>query len=385
MCCFCPLVGIGFTRKRADSMKIYAPLLCFFLSGCATHKDPCLCFSNTNGGVAQKEQGQSEQGQYDREKDPRDPFESFNRMVFSMNTTLDRTVLLPFIGFYRVMPPCLKNRIISLLDTVETPISMTNCLLQGKIHDFLAHTARLVFNTVFGILGLFDVASALNITPARQDFGKTLQKMAFIKPGPYIVMPFLGPSNLRDCLGQAVDCTLLPTTYWKDTFIPYYSGSYLITQAKITSIQQDISETFSDTYSALRDAYFMLREDSTSASPTDVEDATSEAESGAPQDVLGEDEAQDKKGKDTGDQDKKGKDTGDQDKKGKDTGDQDPQDATTESNPVTASSKAESNPEKPLNPTPTQQDTPDLLAVFYQNTRFLPPIPHPLYSKDTYG
>jgi ABC-type transporter lipoprotein component MlaA len=74
-------------------------------------------------------------------------------------------------------------------------------------------------------------------------------------------MPLLGPSSLRDAIGQAVDCTLLPTTYYKKTAIAYYPASYLITQAKITSIQYDLGETFDDGYEALRNTYLMSRGD----------------------------------------------------------------------------------------------------------------------------
>jgi phospholipid-binding lipoprotein MlaA len=238
-------------------MNRFIPLCLVFLTGCATHKPTCICLLDSKTEHAM-EKGPKE---IEDVRDPRDPFEPLNRVIFAMNTALDHTLFAPFIGFYRVMPPCLKNRIVGVMNTVEAPISIVNCLLQGKMHDFLAHTARLVFNTLFGLGGLFDVATALNICPPREDFGKTLKKMAFIPPGPFLIMPFLGPSTLRDAIGQAVDCAALPVTYWKDTVVAYYPASYLMTQSKITSIQQDISDTFSDTYSTVRNAYFMLRGD----------------------------------------------------------------------------------------------------------------------------
>lgn len=240
---------------------IFACLL--VLSGCATHREDGRCFvesrtlSQGKGIGKELKKESAEPG----ERDPRDPLEPLNRVIFAFNTLMDETLLRPFIGFYRVMPPCLKNRITGVMDTVETPISMVNCLLQGKIHDFLAHSARLVFNTVFGLGGLFDVAGALKIKPKRQDFGKTLQTMAFMPPGPFLIIPLLGPSSLRDAVGQSVDCAVLPVTYYKKSALAYYPASYWITQAKITSIQGDISDTFSDTYGALRNAYFMLRGD----------------------------------------------------------------------------------------------------------------------------
>ena len=172
------------------------------------------------------------------------------------------------------MPLCLKNRITCVMDVVETPMSMANCIFQGKIHDFLAHTARLFFNLTFGLCGLFDFASVLKITPQRQDFVKTLQTMLKVPPGPFLVIPLLGPSSLRDAIGQAVDCTLLPTTYYNKTALAYYPASYLITQAKITSIQYDLGAIFDDPYEALRNAYLMSRGDDNAPTPDGAKDST---------------------------------------------------------------------------------------------------------------
>ena len=243
-------------------MYFYILLFSLALSGCAKHHPQCLCISAPHyrhPPVTPPNEKEPKDGAM--AKDPRDPLESFNRAMFSFNNALDNSIFLPFIGFYRVMPLCVKNRIISVMDTAETPMSMANCVFQGKIHDFLAHTARLFFNLTFGLGGLFDFASVLKIQPQRQDFGKTLQTILKVPPGPFLVIPLLGPSSLRDAIGQAVDCTLLPTTYYDKTAYVYYPASYLITQAKITSIQYDLGETFDDGYEALRNAYLMSRGD----------------------------------------------------------------------------------------------------------------------------
>ncbi len=260
------------------------------LSGCAKHHPQCLCVSaphyrhppvNPTNDKEPKDEPIA--------KDPRDPLESFNRTMFSFNNALDNSIFRPFIGFYRVMPLCIKNRITSVMDTVETPMSIANCVFQGKIHDFLAHTARLFFNLTFGLCGLFDFASVLKITPQRQDFGKTLQGILKVPPGPFLVMPLLGPSSLRDAIGQAVDCTLLPTTYYKKTALAYYPASYLITQAKITSIQYDLGETFDDGYEALRNAYLMSRGDDDARGPEGSAKTTDSATE-QPPDLLDDDD-----------------------------------------------------------------------------------------------
>jgi phospholipid-binding lipoprotein MlaA len=280
-----PLVGTGFTTKRSYSMRAYPFLIGLILSGCAKHHTKCLCFNAPHKhDVSIKLSNKADdEPNLEAITDPRDPIESFNRKVFAFNNILDQTIFMPFIGFYRVMPLCAKNRITNIIDTVETPISMANCMFQGKIHDFLAHTARLFFNLTFGICGLFDFASVLKIQPQRQDFGKTLQYLFRVPAGPFLIIPFLGPASFRDAIGQAVDCCLLPTTYYDKTAVVYYPASYLVTQSKITSIQYDLGATFDDAYAALRDAYLMSRGDGIPTHDTGTQNVI------APPDLLGDD------------------------------------------------------------------------------------------------
>jgi phospholipid-binding lipoprotein MlaA len=241
-------------------MKLLVILSSALLTGCAPSKQRPQSFSHTRDPGLKAITEKSE-------KDSRDPFEPWNRTIFAFNLAMNRTVFLPFIGFYRAMPTFFKKRVNGVLDTAETPISMVNCLLQGKIYDFMAHTSRLVFNVVLGLGGLFDVASALKIRPERQDFGKTLQKIARIPAGPYLIIPLLGPSSLRDFFGQSVDCSLIPATYWKKSAYVYYPLSYVSIETSLTSLQEDIAETFNDPYDALRDAYFTNRGDTTCKEP----------------------------------------------------------------------------------------------------------------------
>jgi phospholipid-binding lipoprotein MlaA len=250
-------------------LLVFLSLSVTFLNGCAPARQAGQKHIHTPGSTSGSSKNidfkkpESPRGNTVSERDPRDPFESWNRAVFAFNKGVNRTILLPFIGFYRAMPPFFKQRVISVLDTAEAPISIVNSLLQGKIHDCIAHTVRLMINLVWGIGGLFDVAGALKIRPPRQDFGKTLQKMAFMPPGPFIMIPFLGPSSLRDVVGQSFDCSMIPATYWKQSAFAYYPASYITIEANLTSLQQDIGETFGDPYDALRHAYFAIRGDKT--------------------------------------------------------------------------------------------------------------------------
>ena len=218
--------------------------------------------------------------------DARDPFESVNRKVFAFNCLMNRTVFLPFIGFYRWLPPVIKNRVISVVNTIESPISIINCLLQGKIHDCLAHTARLVFNTIFGLGGLFDVATAMKITPQKQNFSKTLKKIG-VPSGPYWVVPLFGPSTLRASIGELLDCALMPVTYIEPAAIPYGATAYVMTQAKIMDLVHDFKDTFSDPYSAVRDVYLIARGDSDQVHQDPSTD--DESQNSGDVDLLGED------------------------------------------------------------------------------------------------
>lgn len=131
-----------------------------------------------------------------------DPIQGFNRTMFGFNKTVDRYVLKPVSqGYSYVVPKPAKNSVGNFFNNLAEPLNIVNNALQGKGYRALDSTYRLVINSTVGILGLFDVASYYNIEPAREDLGQTLAAWG-VKPGPYIMLPFLGPTNLRDGIGR---------------------------------------------------------------------------------------------------------------------------------------------------------------------------------------
>jgi phospholipid-binding lipoprotein MlaA len=133
-----------------------------------------------------------------------DPLEGFNRNVYAFNDAADRAVLRPVAKAYGTVVPDPAQRGVSrFFNNLSEPLNIVNNLLQGKMEGALSSTYRFVVNSTVGLLGFFDVAKSYNVEEKPEDFGQTLAAWG-IKPGPYLVIPFLGPSNLRDGVGSAV-------------------------------------------------------------------------------------------------------------------------------------------------------------------------------------
>ena len=133
---------------------------------------------------------------------PRDPFERFNRSVFRMNAALDHAVFRPIACRSLKLPGAISTGISNFISNLFYPITTANDALQGKLHDTATDVARLVLNTTVGIGGVFDPATAVHLARNYEDFGITLGKWG-VPSGPYLMLPILGPSTLRDAIGMA--------------------------------------------------------------------------------------------------------------------------------------------------------------------------------------
>ena len=137
--------------------------------------------------------------------DARDPLESLNRGVFKFNDAVDRAVLKPVSIVYRdATPRVVQSGVRNFLNNLEDVWSTFNTAIQLRGKDTSDNLGRVVVNSTVGLLGLFDVASDLNIDRHPANFGLTLGRWG-VKPGPYLVLPILGPSTLRDTAGLPVD------------------------------------------------------------------------------------------------------------------------------------------------------------------------------------
>jgi phospholipid-binding lipoprotein MlaA len=145
--------------------------------------------------------------------DQNDPYESFNRQVFSMNLTLDNHVALPVAKFYvHAVPAPAREGVHNFLANLDEPETFANDVLQGEVTRAWTTLGRFTINTTVGVGGLVDAATKFGIEGHTTDFGETLAIYG-ADEGPYLVLPVLGPSNPRDAAGDLVDIGLDPTTY----------------------------------------------------------------------------------------------------------------------------------------------------------------------------
>ena len=142
--------------------------------------------------------------------EPDDPLEPLNRAVFDVNIALDDALIRPVAEAYRtIVPPFVRDRIRSVLDNLAEPRIFANDLLQRRPDAAGTTFARFAINTVAGLGGMFDVATAQGYARQSGDFGQTLYSFG-IGGGPYLVLLFFGPSNFRDALGLGVDLFTTP-------------------------------------------------------------------------------------------------------------------------------------------------------------------------------
>jgi phospholipid-binding lipoprotein MlaA len=193
-------------------------------------------------------------------RDARDPWERMNRATYAFNDKFDKAILRPVARGYRAATPhFVQTGIRNVFDNVDTTIVMINDLLQGQLGGFASDTGRLVINTTLGIGGLFDPATAMGIEKNDRDFGQTLGKWG-VKSGPYLVLPFLGPSDVRDTVGKAADTYSTPRAYIHNPYWDY--GLWLLEKvderARLLDADQLLDSAY-DPYSFLRNAYLQHR------------------------------------------------------------------------------------------------------------------------------
>lgn len=139
-----------------------------------------------------------------------DPWESTNRAIFDFNDTLDVNILEPVARAYdENTPPPLKTGIFNFFRNIRYPRYLVSDLIQLKFTQALEHTGRFLLNTTFGVAGLIDVAKHVGLEDHQEDIGTALGYHG-VGTGPYMVLPFLGPSNLRDTVGTIFDFALDP-------------------------------------------------------------------------------------------------------------------------------------------------------------------------------
>ena len=194
---------------------------------------------------------------------PHDPWEPFNRSVFEFNEGLDAYLLKPVVAGYRfVLPEFVRDGIYNFFSNYSDIYTALQNLLQGKPDYAFSDLMRVVVNTTFGLGGLIDMATPGGLPKHKEDWGQTFGVWG-IPSGPYVVLPFFGPSNVRDTFGTAADMEsdylfrLLPDVALRNSITglrvvnarnTYYEAGDLLDGAAI------------DKYSFMRDAYIQRRE-----------------------------------------------------------------------------------------------------------------------------
>jgi phospholipid-binding lipoprotein MlaA len=197
----------------------------------------------------------------ERSGNPADPFEGFNRGVFAFNESLDKAVLVPVATAYRdVVPEPIRIGVGNFFGNFYDAWSAVNHFLQGKPQAGLEMTMRVATNTVIGIGGLLDVATEAGLERQEEDFGQTLGKWG-LGPGPYVVIPILGPSSVRDAAALPLDRAATPTLAFGGDAERYGLATlnFVDARSRYLSAGRLLDEIALDRYSFLRDAYLTRR------------------------------------------------------------------------------------------------------------------------------
>jgi phospholipid-binding lipoprotein MlaA len=192
---------------------------------------------------------------------PRDPLEAYNRHAMTFNDGVDSVVLKPVATVYKnVVPPLVRTGVSNFFGNLGDAWSAVNSLLQFRLQDAEENLARFQINTMFGLGGILDVASELNIERHREDFGQTLGRWG-MPAGPFIVLPFLGPSTLRDTLALPIDLKAdlirqMPTGAERDALAVLRAVD---ARSNLLRVGNVIDEAALDKYSFTREAYLQKR------------------------------------------------------------------------------------------------------------------------------
>ena len=188
-----------------------------------------------------------------------DPWEGINRPIFKFNDVVDTYALKPLAqGYQLVTPQFLEDGIHNMFRNVGDVTNLANNILQVKPAAAGVDTARLIFNTTFGVLGFFDVGTHMGLQRNDEDFGQTLGYWG-VGSGPYVMLPLLGPSTLRDAPAKFVDGYTGPYPYIHDVPVrnSIFGLNIVDTRANLLSSEKLIT---GDKYTFIRNAYLQNRE-----------------------------------------------------------------------------------------------------------------------------
>ncbi len=190
----------------------------------------------------------------------KDPYEGFNRMMFSVNEGLDVVAKPIAQGYDAAAPLPVKAAVGNFFDNISDVWTALNNLLQGKVEQAVSDVGRVLVNTTVGIGGVFDVASDMGLQKHSEDLGQTLGKWG-VGDGPYFFWPLIGPRTARDTLGWGVDIYADPVRRLKNVALRNsLAGTRLVdTRASLLASDKVVEEAAFDKYTYIRDAYLQHR------------------------------------------------------------------------------------------------------------------------------
>lgn len=226
----------SFLDARGGRARLFFTIaVCLLFTGCATTKGP---------------------------PDARDPWEGFNRSVFNFNEKLDDYVLAPTArGYQAVTPEFVDTGVTNFFSNLDDIGIALNNLLQFKFNQAGSDFGRFWVNTTVGILGFFDVASRIGLQKHDEDFGQTLGSWG-VTSGPYLVLPFFGPSTVRDGPSLIVDAYTYPITYYPPDVVvatSLYALDVIDTRAGLFALEERFRDLMFDPYVTIRNAWLERR------------------------------------------------------------------------------------------------------------------------------
>lgn len=227
------------------SLAVAVMVVSIFLGGCANNTAQQQKEANESNTVATSH------------SDPKDPLESVNRVMWDFNwDVLDAYILRPItVTYVAVMPQFARTGLVNAAENLREPANFTNNLFQGKVDESLDSFARFLINTTVGLLGTIDVASKIGIERHEEQFGETLAVWG-VDTGPFLMLPFLGPSDPRSFTGDYVDGFAFPMSLIDGTVNLARIGiSILETRAQLIDQEAQLEQAVDD-YAFVKNAYF---------------------------------------------------------------------------------------------------------------------------------
>ena len=193
-----------------------------------------------------------------------DPLEPINRAIFGFNNVADKIILEPVAKGYRKLPSPIQTGIGNFLNNLKMPLVIVNQLLQGQGKNASESTGRFLVNSTAGLFGLIDVADKIGLEQTQEDFGQTLATWG-VGDGFYLVLPFFGPSNVRDAVGMVLTLTTDPINVYAESEGEAWvgpsrtAGNAVVQRSKIIDEVNALRNNTISYYAAVRSSYYQKR------------------------------------------------------------------------------------------------------------------------------